>query len=225
VRTFRSSHITIDELLRYFDSTEAASGFGNRFLFLCVRSSKLLPRGGRIDDGALTAMAACVGHALTFARNIGEFEFSEAAYELWDRLYPALSAERPGLLGSMLARSEALVSRLAFVYAALDCSHTVEPVHLIAAAALWECCEASVEYIFGAKLGDPVADIILTALRERPSGLTRTDISGLFGRNAKAERIARALDALLRADLVERQPRGRHTPEHWTTKTTKTTTR
>jgi hypothetical protein len=217
------AHITIEELLRYFDSTEAASGFGNRFLFLCVRRSKYLSRGGRVGEAALQALAERVVLALAFARSVGEFEFSEAAYEKWDRLYPALSAERPGLLGSMLARSEAQVSRLAFIYAALDRSLTVEPVHLIAAAALWEYCEASVEYIFGAKLGDPAADAILAALRERPNGLTRTDISNLFARNLSAERIERTLDALLRANLVERRPKGSHTPEHWSTKTTKTT--
>jgi hypothetical protein len=64
----------------------------------------------------------CTEQALTFARSVGEFAFSEAAYAEWDNLYPGLSAERPGLLGSMLARSEAQVSRLAFVYAALDSS-------------------------------------------------------------------------------------------------------
>jgi Protein of unknown function (DUF3987) len=217
------AHITIEELLRYFDSTEAASGFGNRFLFLCVKRSKYLPRGGRVDQAALQALAACLVRALAFARSVSEFEFSEAAYKVWDRLYPTLSAERPGLLGSMLARSEAQVSRVAFVYAALDCSRTVEPAHLLAAVALWEYCEASVEYIFGAKLGDPAADAILAALREHKDGLTRTDISNLFARNQSADRIERALDALLRANLVERQPKSSHTPERWTTKTTKTT--
>jgi hypothetical protein len=123
----------------------------------------------------------------------------------------------------MLARSEAQVSRVAFVYAGLDCSRRVEPAHLIAAAALWEYCEASVEYIFGAKLGDPVADTILAALREHGTGLTRTEISNLFMRNMSADRIERAVGSLLRVNLVERQPRSSRTPERWLTKTTQTT--
>jgi hypothetical protein len=218
------AHITIEELLRHFGSTEAANGFGNRFLFLCVKRSKCLPRGGRINESALAALAVRVRRALESARSVGMMEFSEVAYEVWDRLYPVLSAERPGLLGSMLARSEAQVSRLAFVHAALDCSRMVERAHLIAAAALWEYCEASVECIFGAKLGDPAADAILAALREHSDGLTRTDISSLFARNLSAERIERALDTLLRGNLVERQAKSSYTPERWTTtKTTKTT--
>jgi hypothetical protein len=217
------AHITIEELLRHFGSTEAANGFGNRFLFLCVKRSKCLPRGGRVDQTALQALASRIGQALAFARSVVEFEFSETAYEAWDCLYPSLSAERPGLLGSMLARSEAQVSRLAFIHAALDCSRTVEPAHLFAATALWEYCDASVDYIFGAKLGDPAADSILATLRESPDGLTRTDISNLFARNLTAERIERALDTLLRANLVERQAKSSHTPERWTTKMTRMT--
>jgi hypothetical protein len=39
-------HITEEELRGRLTRTDAASGFGNRFLFACVRRSKLLPFGG-----------------------------------------------------------------------------------------------------------------------------------------------------------------------------------
>src|SRR5262249_1751378 len=43
--------ITADELRRYMTRTEMANGFANRFLFACVRRSKLLlPFGGALDD-------------------------------------------------------------------------------------------------------------------------------------------------------------------------------
>jgi len=42
-------HITIDELQRTLTTTDAANGFGNRFLWLCVRRSKLLPDGGALQ--------------------------------------------------------------------------------------------------------------------------------------------------------------------------------
>src|ERR1019366_9472857 len=38
-------HITRDELRRYLDSTEVGNGFANRFLYVCVRRSKILPFG------------------------------------------------------------------------------------------------------------------------------------------------------------------------------------
>src|SRR5262249_27827092 len=42
-------HITSDELHRYLSETETANGFANRFLFVCVDRSKMLPEGGKID--------------------------------------------------------------------------------------------------------------------------------------------------------------------------------
>jgi hypothetical protein len=42
-------HITKDELLKRFSSTEASSGFGNRFLWVWVERTKSLPFGGRMD--------------------------------------------------------------------------------------------------------------------------------------------------------------------------------
>jgi Bifunctional DNA primase/polymerase, N-terminal/Primase C terminal 1 (PriCT-1) len=39
-------HITVDELRAELTQTDTANGFANRFLFLCVRRSKCLPRGG-----------------------------------------------------------------------------------------------------------------------------------------------------------------------------------
>ena len=39
-------HVTDGGLIRNLYSTEAANGFANRFLWICVTRSKLLPRGG-----------------------------------------------------------------------------------------------------------------------------------------------------------------------------------
>ncbi len=43
-------HITKQELLKHLDETEAANGFGNRFLWVYVDRSKILPEGGRLQD-------------------------------------------------------------------------------------------------------------------------------------------------------------------------------
>jgi hypothetical protein len=48
--------------------------------------------------------------------------------------------------------------------------------------------------VFGDATGDPLADRILTALRERP--MSRTDISAALARHASREAIDRALNAL-----------------------------
>ena len=44
-------HITGTELKRLLSETEAANGFANRFMWFCVKRSKLLPEGGNFTDG------------------------------------------------------------------------------------------------------------------------------------------------------------------------------
>ena len=92
--------------------------------------------------------------------------------------------------------------RLACLYALQDMSYVVRPEHLMAALALWQYCEASARYIFGQRLGDPVADELLTALRNHPDGMTRTNIRDWFGRNRKAYEIDRALRVLAKQGLA-----------------------
>jgi hypothetical protein len=106
-------------------------------------------------------------------------------------------------LGSLTARAEAQVVRLATIYAMWAGTGYIELEHLTAAVAIQEFCHQSVEYIFGDTLGDPVADTILAALKAAgQSGLTRTDINNLFSRNVPASQIARALGELSRRGLA-----------------------
>lgn len=197
-------HVTRDELLRYLDTTEAANGFANRFLWVCVRRSKVLPEGGQMNTLDMVPLARRLQAAVDFARGVGEMKRDDEARAVWHAVYPELSEGKPGMLGAVIARAEAQVMRLACIYALLDCSYFVRREHLEAALAVWDYCEASARYIFGAALGDPLADEILRALRDAvPSGLTRTEIHGLFGRNSTAKRIGRALTALMEAGLVE----------------------
>jgi hypothetical protein len=102
----------------------------------------------------------------------------------------------------VLSRAEAQVMRLACLYALQDMSYVVTPDHLTAALALWEYCEASARYIFGQRLGDPIADELVQALRKHPEGLTRTEIRDWFGRNRKASEIDRGLDLLVKQGVA-----------------------
>lgn len=195
-------HITRDELLRYLDNTEAGNGFGNRFLWICVRRSKMLPEGGCLSDEDLEQTAGRIRDAVSFAKDTSEIVRDECARRLWHEVYPDLSEGKPGLLGAMIARAEAQVMRLACIYALLDCSSVVREEHLRAALAVWRYAEDSARFIFGDSLGDPTADELLRMLRAAPEGLTRTRISNLFGRNKPASEIGRALGTLLEHDLV-----------------------
>jgi hypothetical protein len=196
-------HITANELHRYLTATEVANGLGNRHLFVCVRRSKLLPDGGTPDADFVDACGKEIGYAAAFAKNGFTVTRSPEARDLWHEVYPRLAADRPGLVGSLAARCLAHVCRLAMLYALLDREPVIGVRHLQAAVACWDYCEASLRYVFGTSLGDPTADEIREALRNVPSGMSKTEMRDYFGRNKKAADIDRALTMLQRWKMAE----------------------
>ena len=109
--------------------------------------------------------------------------------------------------------------RLACLYALLDRSYVVGRLHLQAALAVWRYCFESASHIFGATLGDPIADEILRALKASPVGLTRSElIHGVFAGNKTAPQIARALALLAESHLArseEDRSNGGRPAERW----------
>jgi hypothetical protein len=196
-------HITPEELQRCLTETEMASGFGNRFLWICIRRSKYLPEGARCDLSSLNSLNSQLARALQFSKGVGEMKRNHEARDLWAHVYRDLVTLPAGLLGALTSRSAPIVQRLSCIYALLDLSSEVKIEHLKAALAVWSYAEASVRRIFGNALGDPVADQILEALASVGSeGLTRTDISQLFQRHQTAARIDVALNYLLKLDRI-----------------------
>lgn len=196
------AHVTKDELLRYLTDTECANGFANRFLWLLVRKSKDLPDGGAVPEQTLATLAEALSKCAEFAKGGESLRRDTKARDLWHAVYPALTAEKPGMLGAILSRAQAQALRLSVLYAVLDCSDVIRVEHLKAALAVCDYAEASARSIFGEATGDWVADRILEALRGQ-GPMTETDISGLFQRNVKADRIHRALEMLRRSGLIE----------------------
>ena len=210
-------HITRDELCRLIESTEASNGFCNRFLWLCVKRSKALPEGGHFDEAAMAPITQRLNKAICFGRAAKELKRDDGARASWQAVYPELSEGKPGLLGAVISRAEAQVMRLACLYALQDMSYVVTTDHLTAALALWEYCEASAKFIFGQRLGDPIADELVTALRKHPNGMTRTEIRDWFGRNRKAHEIDRGLALLAKQGLARKEelPSGGRPIERW----------
>jgi hypothetical protein len=199
-------HITKEEVTRLLTNTEAANGFGNRFLWLYTRRSKSLPFGGSLLADALDG----IRQGLLDAENgvypgLPALALDEAAATLWaaGRTYEELSSGRPGLVGALVGRAAPQVVRLALIFALLDCKRSISVAHLKAALAIWKYCEASARFVFGESLGDDTADEIHGYLRTVGlSGATRTDISKLFNRNKASAEISRALGALARHSLA-----------------------
>jgi hypothetical protein len=209
-----SGHITAAELKHYLYDVEIFNGLANRFLWFCVKRSKVLPEGGRFHELDMSGLKGKIQNAIEFARSVGEVRRDDGAREIWIQTYPDLSEGKPGMSGSVLSRAEAHVMRLAVIYSLMDLSCTIRREHLLAALALWEYAEASVKFIFGDRMGDAVADRIYDALGDSSEGLTRTEIRDMFDRHEKRERIDDAITLLVRyrkVVLVKEETGGRPT--------------
>jgi hypothetical protein len=209
--------ITPDELRRELDDTSAANGFINRFLLVCAERSKELPFGGSLDPGRLDELGDTVRTSLRFAEAQSTIGLDAEAATLWTAEYARLTAGHPGMFGAVIGRAAPQVRRLATLYALADMSPDVRLADLRAALALWRYCEDSARHIFGAKLGDHIADRLLESLREQPAGLTRSDMRSVLGNRISGERIDTALHLLREHQLarVERQQTGGRPAEHW----------
>jgi len=124
---------------------------------------------------------------------VEEVAWEPDAARRWEDVYPQLSEGKPGLFGQVTARAEAQIIRLMLVCALLDKSVEIRLEHLSAALELWRYCSDSAAFIFGASLGNPLADAILEVLRAHPEGRTRTEVNNYFGRN----KTKAALDAAI----------------------------
>jgi hypothetical protein len=196
------AHITQAELLRHLSETEQANGFANRFLWAVVQRSKFLPDGGAPDPETMDVLTLRLAEAVAFARSMREIRRDDEARALWHEVYPAVSADHPGLVGAVTGRAEAQAMRLGLLYAVLDRSPVIGRRHLRSGLSLWNYCQRSARFIFRDVLGDPTADRILAALRNADDGLTGEEIHALFGRHLKAAEINRALGVLLEHGLV-----------------------
>lgn len=188
-------HITTEELMRQLNEVEMANGLGNRFLWVAVSRSKLLPFGGGLDDEALVPMAHSLRQAFAIAHDSKVIAMDADARALWASMYEELSAGGYGLIGSMTARMEAQLVRVACIYAVLDKSPVINTDHLRAARSVIDYCARSVSHIFATATGNTIADTLLAALGEE--ALSRTAIRNMGARHWKKFEIDEALNLLI----------------------------
>ncbi|MGH8995781.1 MAG: DUF3987 domain-containing protein [Acidimicrobiales bacterium] len=213
-------HITSAELTHHLNAIEAANGFLNRFVFIACRRHRLLPQGGHPDPLAGTDVQARLGANLAAARRAGQLHLDIAASLEWRDIYIRLAIDNTdGIAGTICARAEAHVLRLAMLYALLDGDTTIRAGHLRSGLALWDYAARSIAWATRTATADPVAEQIHTALRSSADGLTRTQLRDLFDRNQTTARIDQALAVLAQAGRAQRRrlPTAGRPAEIWTT--------
>jgi len=195
-------HITEKELAKYLTETEMANGFGNRFLYFCVKRTTLKPDGGSLQTIDLSPIIESITKASNFGKSLGRIPMDDEAKEVWEEIYRKLAISRPCMVRDMTERDEPYIVRLACIYAILDLSPVIRTEHLKAANAVWYCSEQTVVSIFGKTLGDTTADRILSALLSSPNGLSRTEISHQFKGHKPGFEINKALELLIQHGLA-----------------------
>lgn len=201
-----TAHVVAEELRELLTSGDIFNGLGNRFIFCWSGREKLLPFGddGSVDRVELLGLAremktniatVCAGH---------QFKLSATARPVWEQIYLRNNSNvPPGIIGALTARGDPQTLRLAMVFALTDGDYEIQPAHVLAADAIVNYSVDTVRHVFGDRSGDPVADKILRALEDAPDGLTRSEISGLLGRNQPADKITAALTSLEAAGKIE----------------------
>lgn len=211
------AHITQPELTKYLGDTDCFNGFANRFLWVLVKRSKLLPDGGQDLD--LQPLRQRLVNALAEARKVTQMKRSPQASKLWREVYADLSQERHGLYGAVTARAEAQTLRLSMLYALLDGSPVIDVPHLKAALALWRYCDESASIIFAqedAEIEDPLERALLMAIRDEP-GINRRGLHKVTGGRYSARKIVMALAKLRDRHLIcaEKTATGGRPSECW----------
>jgi hypothetical protein len=214
-------HITNEELKRELNECELFNGFANRFLWLVSRRSKCLPEGGQLSTEAFNEFIALgreLHDVVTEASTFEHIKRDEEARAFWYAIYPTLSAERPGLAGTVTNRAEAQVLRLSMIYALSDKSTEIKLAHLKAALAFWEYSQGSADYIFGDRLADLNAQKILDVLKTHSEGMTRKEIfDDVFQKHIDKAALALAFKTLENLSLAKRviEQTGGRPSERW----------
>lgn len=210
------AHITRAELVAQMGSTDYLNGFANRFLWVRVRRSKLLPDGGACFNVA--PFQRRLSEGIAKARRVQTVTRSRDARDLWFSVYPELTAESPGTLGAVVGRGEAQALRLSMIYALIEGSSVIEESHLRAALAAWRYCVTSARGIFpNTAPADPLDGKLLAAIQSQP-GINRRGLHKVTGGNAKASELAQSLARLRDAGLahvVTRVSTGGRNAEQW----------
>ena len=196
------SHITLAELNRKLEDTEAFSGFANRILWVCARRQGFVPFPQPMPETELAAFQRELKDLIKKCQGFKEMVLSGDARKMWTDVYRELSKDHSGLVGAVINRAESQALRLAMIYALLDASDLIEVNHLESALAMWRYCEQSARFIFGGREINPYAQKTLDLLRDQGE-MTTKDIYDAFSRNITKHQMEEAITELMSQKKIE----------------------
>ncbi len=191
-------HVTPKEFRRRLAETDLAGGLYNRFLPLYVDRSKSLPIPERMDPHVLKDLLVRLQKAVSRAQAFREIGLSAAGDRRWRALYDEFDAIEEEDFGwsECTRRAKPYCRRVAALLAVADARDLVGPDDLDAAAALVRYSIASAKFVLDGRDRDPRMDRLRRAIDSSETGLSRSQVSGMFSRNLSKEVLDAMLDAL-----------------------------
>jgi len=197
-------HITFDELKKELSDVEKMNGFGNRFLWVCTRRSKLLPNPPLLPEDKITGLGLLLRESISKVPK-GLITKTPAAEEAWALIYEKYADKGEGETAALIGRAEAQILRLSLIYALLDGSEKITHEHICTARLVWDYCQKSVEFIFSEFNREKESSMVLnllTALKEKP--LSQSEIAiNVFKGHITANKLVKLLKKLNAQGLIE----------------------
>ena len=145
------AHSTFQDIEKYLSYEDRHNGFANRILWACSEVPHIIPLPDKSDVAVESRFADRLSGLVSRAKTTDEIRIHENALPLWWQLSvseTSNSSMRPDAIKPLLTRGKVQMLRLASVYSLLDGESIIREVHLEAAHAIWQFCEASTKFIF-----------------------------------------------------------------------------
>jgi len=187
------------------NEVKQSNGFASYFLWFLVDRPKEVPRPQGISDEEIRHFQGLIANRIRGAEGLTLVKMTRQAKKMWDNRYSGLTKNVPGVAGAVVSRFEIQAIRLAMLYAIVDGRKWIHKKDLLAACALLQYARESACIIFnGEQQGDNYMEKILCALNAAPNHeLSRTEISGVFSRNAASADIDAALQRMTELEQVK----------------------
>ncbi|MCV2358875.1 DUF3987 domain-containing protein [Paucibacter sp. TC2R-5] len=199
-------HITGHELREKSTENDAANGLLNRFMILHVHRPKLVPLPKPTPEAKLDALAEQLADAIEYAtdgnphgNNSHEVQMTPEAEAYWCDEYEALTQDRDGKVGSLMARSEVYARMLAMVFCLMEKRSAIEVGDLWAALAWVDYWRQSITYMFSTGEDETELDDFTKAVHQRvmdAPGIKLSEMQELWNRKRIPE-VKASLETLL----------------------------
>jgi Protein of unknown function (DUF3987) len=205
-------HTTIAELTRYLNSTEIANGLGNRLIYIKAENDKILPDPPQLNVEIKQYIAKQISESIKLARQQTIIAFDYDAQNYWNDFYRSINHSDCSIVGTLTAREEPQVRRLAMIITLFNGKNLIDLDSLKFAIEIYKYTIQTLKEIYGDTTGDPLTDRIYDLLKASPDGLSKSALSDLLSKNYPKHNLDNSVRLLLsqgRVVLEKHQTNGR----------------